>query len=314
MQATQTLGATHPSLLEIIQMIFEADGDISSLSDEILTLSIKVTGDKFHSSITGEMARSLWVMQESLYRAAAEIIHGQANIRKLSAEEREKLTLSFQINPGCTDVKACIKRAITEIGKGFQTMESKDKRTTLIAIAVTLLLGFSAPHISSAIQNYNHDAAMVKQAEVLTEPLKLAFDFSATEVAKSAKTADEVKFGQEHRFDKSQIENLNKKSEKQKAITNTFDSTFRVVGVDLTKDQKLRVHLIDESGVNMFATVPRDDMFGDIPSTASDVAKLIGIENKYVRATILVRETKTKVENVIVSWEEVELGQEQDQE
>ena len=108
MQATQTVGATHPSPLEIIQMIFEADGDISSLSDEILTLSIKVTGDKFHSSITGEMARSLWVMQESLYRAAAEIIHGQANIRKLSAEEREKLTLSFQINPGCTDVKACI--------------------------------------------------------------------------------------------------------------------------------------------------------------------------------------------------------------
>lgn len=42
MESTQALDAVHPSLLEIIQMIFDAEGDISSISDEIFTLSIKV--------------------------------------------------------------------------------------------------------------------------------------------------------------------------------------------------------------------------------------------------------------------------------
>lgn len=44
----------------IVQKLLNSNGDVDALTEEELTLTIKIKGDGFDSSITGEVARSLW--------------------------------------------------------------------------------------------------------------------------------------------------------------------------------------------------------------------------------------------------------------
>lgn len=66
----------------IVQKLLDSNGDVDALTEEELTLTIKIKGEGFDSSITGEVARSLWGLQENLYRSAAFVLHGQPNIKK----------------------------------------------------------------------------------------------------------------------------------------------------------------------------------------------------------------------------------------
>lgn len=55
------------------------DIDLSLIGDDVFQLKIKISGEGYHASIPGDLARNIWSLQESLYRAAAEILHGEPN-------------------------------------------------------------------------------------------------------------------------------------------------------------------------------------------------------------------------------------------
>ena len=292
---------------QIVRKLLESDGDLDALSDNELTLRIKIDGDGFNSSITGEVARSLWTLQENVYRAAAQILHGEPNIKTLTSDERSRLSLSFKVQKGCTDVFVDTKEAATEVAKGFREMNSEDKKSVFIVLIVCGLIGCTGVVATEAIFAYlgrkSTDAAMIEQAKVLADPIGKAIELSAQAIAKSSAGARSVQIGHSYRYDEEQIQQLHRKADRQPATTDTYDASFTVQGVELAGD-KLRVTLVDESnGATLVATLPGKDLFDEpLPHTATEVAKLIGDPKTAVRASILIRETKTKVDRVIVSW------------
>lgn len=298
---------------DIIKKLMESDGDIDSLTDEELTLTIKIEGEGFHSSITGEVARSLWGLQENLYRAAALIIHGQPNIRKLTQEERTGLTLTFKIKEGCTDARVGLREIVKQLFMGFRDMESSDKRRVFKTAIVCALIGFTAYEIKDGLNNYfsnvtaqNASQALVEQAKTFASPLEKALEMSAKEVAKSTKNADKVSFGHNYTFDRGQIEELNTKSERQPASNETYESSFKVVGLEINGG-RYKIGLTDDADPKeetFYVLLPNDDLFSDnLPKSPEEIAALIDKPNKAVRATILIRETKTKIDRILISWE-----------
>lgn len=294
-------------LNQIVERILASGGNLNVLTAEELTLHIKIEGDCFDSSITGEVARSLWALQENVYRAAAEVLHGEPNIKKLTSDEREKLTLNFKIQKGCTNALVNIKDAATEIGKGFREMESKDKKAVFIALIVGAFLGYTSTSVVNAVTNYLStkaaESAMVEQAKVLADPINKAIELSAMSIAKSTKGARSAQVGHAYQYDEEEIRQLNTKAERQPAATDTYDASFTVHGVELA-GKKLKVTLIDDTnGATVTATLPGKDLFDDpLPHTAQEIAALIDKPNAGVKASILIRETKTKIDRVIVSW------------
>lgn len=297
----------------IVQKLLDSNGDVDALTEEELTLTIKIKGEGFDSSITGEVARSLWELQENLYRSAAFVLHGQPNIKKLSQEERDNLTLTFKIKEGCTDASAGIKEAAKQFGKGFREMDSPDKRKVFTTFIVCALLGISVWQTRVAVSDYfekqaviSNSQAMVDQASALVAPIEKALDVSAQAIAKATRTADHVAVGKTHTFDREQIETLNTKSDRQPALTETYDSSFSVVGLELV-DSRFKIALIDDADPKketMYATLPKDNLFCEnLPTTAEEIATVIGKPSKAVRASILIRETKTKVDRILISWE-----------
>lgn len=292
---------------EIVKKLIESNGDLNALSDSELTLQIKIDGDSFDSSITGEVARSLWTLQENVYRAAAQILHGEPNIKKLTSAERSMLSLNFKVQEGCTDVFVNAKDAIVEIAKGFREMNSEDKKNIFLVLIVCGLVGYTSVAAIEAVLNYlgrkSTEAAMIEQAKVLADPVGKAIELSAQVIAKSSAGARSIQIGHSYHYDEEQIRQLNKKAERQPAATDTYDGSFMVRGVEFF-DGKLRVTLVDDSNnAVIVATLPGKDLFDEpLPSTPQEMVELIGNSKAGVRASILIRETKTKVDRVIVSW------------
>ena len=117
------------------------DNAAYTLAGEFFQLKIKVDGARYHSSIPGELARGLWQFQEALYKAVAFSLHGVEDIRKLTAEQREDFELNFEVREGSTELLASIGKFIEKLGDGITTMSSKDKKHTILVIAVLLAGG-----------------------------------------------------------------------------------------------------------------------------------------------------------------------------
>ncbi len=301
------------SLEDIVKKLLDLNGDIDALTEEDLTLTIKIEGDGFDSSITGEVARSFWGLQENLYRSAALVLHGQPNIKKLSQEERDRLTLTFKIKPGCTDASAGIKEAAKQFGRGFCEMDSSDKKSVFITFIVCTLLGFGIWQTQAAISAYfgkkaeeESHRALVEQVKALASPIEKAMDVSAQAIAKATKNADKVTVGKSYTFNQVQIEALNTKSDRQPASTETYDSSFSVVGLELV-ESRFKIALTDDADAKketIYAMLPKDNLFFEsLPTSVDEIAALIDKPNKAVRASILIRETKTKVDRILISWD-----------
>ncbi len=291
-------------LKTLVQKIQAANGDLSNVDVSDLTMRIKIHGASFDSSITGEVARSLWELQQGLYRAAATIIYHQPNIKRLSAAERKRLTLSFRIEDGCTELFANIKDAALELAKGFKTMESKDKKTVLLTLIVCCLVGWSMTEVCDVLEKRDEKSADLEKSKAMLEPVNNAIQLASKGIAKASKDADEVNFGPQ-KFTKEDIERLNSKT-RSSASTETETGTYRVTGVH-AEGGVLRVDLVDaETKESFSATIlPKGILDDELPNSSAEIGALID-SGAIIEVTLIVKETRSKVERVIIDWRTVQ--------
>lgn len=70
-----------------------------TISPEISTIHIHVSGEGYGASIPGEQLRTLWELQENLYRLAAFAIHGSSDIRSLG-DLRHQFEVTITVDEG----------------------------------------------------------------------------------------------------------------------------------------------------------------------------------------------------------------------
>ena len=113
------------------------------------TLDIKIEGDKYHSTITPDLAKSLYDFVYELKRGYAEIKYGTSNLQRLRKEDTALFdSITFKISEGCSDVKGegfgrvydAIAQAIKD---GFKDMTPRQKMAT-IGIVASIGAGYLA--------------------------------------------------------------------------------------------------------------------------------------------------------------------------
>ena len=158
------------------------------------------------------------------------------------------------------------------------------------------------PFITRAIENDQTVAGMADMARALTEPIKTAVEVAGDATAKSARDADSVDWGERH-YSSEDIRKLNTRSPRQEAEADTFEATCQVTGFHRDGNIiKVDLKVVDGSE-ELTVKIPPPGLFDDaMPERPSEVAAIMEV-GSCVAVTILVKETKSKTERVLVSWD-----------
>ena len=285
---------------------FEGDLSVEDIHPSLMELKIKITGDQFDSSITGEVAKAIGSLQSALYRAAAEILHGSPNINALTSEEKELFEIVVHIQPGCSFLTISGDRYLSKIAiKAIEKMESKH----IALVLCVFILAFTAYSISDAyvsrLEKNDAYKAMVEQARLLSAPLNNAIQSGGKEIAKSAKHAESVEVG-ERKFDRQEIENLNKRQAKQAAHVDTYQTECRIIGIRKEGDN-IKVDIFDTNMRESFSVsiLPLPIFDQDMPVKPTALAAFIE-SGQRVFVTLLIKETKTKTERFLVGFSPIQ--------
>lgn len=278
---------------------------IEDIDPELMTLTIKIHGDQFESSITGEVAKAIGSFQAALYRAAAEILHGEPNIKLLTAEEKELFEIVVQVKPGCSLLKIPGDKYLPPLlEKMVEKMESKH----VALVACIAVAGFTACQVSDDVTDaWKSNAstqAMVEQAKALTAPINGAVQGGGVDLAKAAKNANALEIG-DRKFERQEIERLNKRAAKQAAQVETYQAECVVKGIR-EEGKKFKIDLLDKDSNEAFTvTVPPPGLFDqEMPRKPTELAPLMESHER-VSVTVLIKETKAKTERLLVDWEVV---------
>lgn len=249
---------------------------------ELEYIQIVITGEKYHGTIPGELARGIWEYQEAVYKAAAFVLTGSDDNRKLTTVQRESLELVFLVEEGSTDLKASIAKFAEALGEGFKTMDSKRKMIILLAIAVLLaggVMGWKALETSASVKKAEIQATLqvgteaekTKQFEIIARaagrfPEVQKFDKAADEgtkaIIRSASDASNIKVGRAN-FTKIDIQEVNQRAPKTASEASIVDGVFRVFGTESKHADSTRYVLSGTDGIEFPVIVNHSELSAD---------------------------------------------------
>lgn len=226
-----------------------------TFGDDFAKIHIQIDGSKYHSSIPAELARGLWEFQEAFYKAAALVLYGVEDVRRLTRDQRKQFELVFTVSEGSTDLWAKFTDFLAALAPGFETMESKHKAVTLISIAVVAAIAWGAVDISEHLKEVKleqakassaahvattNEAEKTRQFQILAdavsrggapvEAFKKASEKGARAIIESAPDATEITVGQ-ITFDQEEIQDINQRAARDKATASILIDTFSVVNL-----------------------------------------------------------------------------------
>lgn len=226
-------------------------------SEELGTLVIEIHGPQFHNEITGEMARALAAYQDSIYDFAKSVIYeGEGHsYKRLTAEVREAFQLEFEIEDGCLQIKANLKKVFDAVADHIRDkMDSEILASLLVKLAVIGALGVTGyflgskylDNVNAQVEKEHVEAVIDKVSDGnqkildkvndllsthnmgesdLENRLVASFDHAQAnglkEIAKAAPEAQSIDFGKIH-LDADDIKELNSRS--PRAVSEPFVS------------------------------------------------------------------------------------------
>ena len=257
------------------------DEDIE-FSDELADIRIKITGEKYHGTVPGELARGLWEYQEALYKAAAFGLTGIEDIRKLSTLQRQELELVFQVIDGSTDLVAPITAFTKALGEGFKSMDSRNKAIVLVCIAVLLAAGFvgwkalessattKQEEIKAGVQIRLEEEktkqfaafSRITGANATIQKFDKAVEEGTRSILRAASDAQEVKVGRVT-FNRSDIQEVNQRATRTASTASIVEGMFRVFGTESKLNDSTRYTLSGEDGIDFPVIINHSELSPD---------------------------------------------------
>ena len=132
----------------------------SILKADRLSVSMKIEGENFDSSLTGSIIKALADYQNKIYHIYRTQKYGLSSNKQLTDEELRALEIKVEIKPGCTEaVIGFVKDIIPEVVKNMTGQETSN---TIIAVAGIVagawaIKGIVSTAISNAFKNKRHE-------------------------------------------------------------------------------------------------------------------------------------------------------------
>lgn len=154
-------------------------GNLSEINfGEWSKLTIRLTGDKFHSSITPTVMKGLIEVQQGIYKSYCIMRYGTESTRQLTDEERKKLEILVIVTEGSALIEAFLGPVAEELAKGvFDNMPIEAKITLILLI----LFGFGtykaiSMHLSNKKEIRLKEIEESSKTEIEKEQLKTQLD------------------------------------------------------------------------------------------------------------------------------------------
>lgn len=254
----------------------------AALEGELSQLRIDVDGERYHSSIPGELSRGLWELQEALYKAAAFALTGSEDIRRLSAVQRQQLELVFAVSEGSTDLLANLQGFFDALGEGFKSMSDTHKAVVIVAIAVivagylwgdTLLDGYydQKGRLLEAQVQQQDEAAENERLRIVRDMIAQhpevarfdqAMDSGARAIARGAQDASSLQIGPQ-KIDSAQIQYINQRAARVPSTSVTVVESFAVFQADTRSHESTKYMLGRQDGSEFAVTVLHDTLSAD---------------------------------------------------
>jgi hypothetical protein len=297
---------TISTIEEALEYITTAQGkgvaDDFTLSGELATLRITIDGEKYHSSVPTELARGLWQLQEQLYGAVAHILRGSADIRKLTAEDRDAFELVFEVRNGCSELVANVGKFFEKLGEGLSNMDDTNKRKALVAIAVLVALGYIGGKVADDVagvkkeqitgtQAIGLEKERTKQLEEITKAMREqpavlqmrdAFSEGGRAVVRSASDAKEIKIGHTHLYG-DDIQEVTRRAPRTQTVPDVINMEFRIFKVDVRNEGEMKYVLAGQGTGEFIARIDESQF------TTAELSAMLNAaqERRHIRLEVL---------------------------
>lgn len=277
----------HINTVEEALAYLQSDGtEEVQIGGELVAFDASIYGENYHGTVPAALARGMWELQEELYRAVAYVLYGGDSYKRLTDEQKAAFELIFAIREGSTDFFATLEGFFTELGKGFQNMDSGHKMKTLVVIALTLTAYFGHQTYSdhqaklAEIEAEAADkretrelfaaqqAAQIEQLRVMTELIHRddagarfakAAENGTKAIIKGASDAERIRINKVT-FDRNAISEVTQRAAKEPPKADIVIDDYRVVRGDSRDGGVTRFWLMHDNG-NEFSGIIVDEDF-----------------------------------------------------
>lgn len=270
MPATQLIISNDTVAWEYIKSALEGHYD-----DEVVELkfedwpnfSINVTGQRYNSTVTTSMMRSLVELQVHLHRVYAEIIYGKS-ARSLTLDERNALEIVYKVKEGSSDVSGSFGGFFTELGKGAMDKMTGAQVVMVVAGVAALIAGTSmygqhlAADAASKRADHQHEINMeLLKAQPRLQEIHNEQQATYLNILKSVLDADTVVLDRAE-YNSEQLAEL-AKQEKVLINSERVDDQYLVTSLKL-RDDGYRIDLVNNSTkAALSADLPKNQLGAD---------------------------------------------------
>lgn len=221
-------------------------------------LEINVKGDRYQSTVTASMMRSLIELQVHLNWAYSQVIYGKDG-RSLTDEERESIEIVYKIENGSSNVTADLSGFFTALGeKAVEKLTGKQIVATVVGVAALWTASSSYTTFVDSQQKEleeknRHEITMQliakepKMAQIQNEQIAKLIN-----VIKSVPDADQVSIG-ETTLSKAELFEINKLDRKSSEIKR-IDGKYRIISFK-NRDEEFKIEVKGESDGKTFSAV-----------------------------------------------------------
>ncbi|WP_368647753.1 hypothetical protein ABRZ00_12895 [Castellaniella ginsengisoli] len=237
--------ATLDQVVDLIRRLLDKEPGINyeqiGLSDDLTTITIEIKGDRYHGTVSGDLAHGLWDLQQEVYRALAYTLTGVDDKRRLG-KIPEDWKLQFEVRDGSTILTASVKWVINALKEGYLAMDDNHKTIVILGVALVITSGVGLTYVANnyidAHERIEMEQERTNQFEVIARAARAVPDFSrwreaarngAKSVAKSVPDADSLRIGEEQ-LGAHQIREINARAVREAPTTEPIIEPFRVVG------------------------------------------------------------------------------------
>lgn len=266
-------------LLETLKSLDESTlGDIDIKLDGWPVLDIVLKGKEFNSTITPTIMAGLLEFQKALYRSFALTKYNSVNINKLTKTEKDELEIKVSVNQGSSLIGIDLQKILE---KFMENASSKLDKKTIFGIALVAGICYAGP---TAYKTFLEERRLLRQAELTsqeeieklegirfaeeqeTERMKMLSDLvsessqlsniktyseeSKSKLIKAIRKVDQV-FIEGVEIDGETATELSKNA-RNKATPIRLDGIYRVLVVDTTLPDHIRIKVKDLSNGDIF--------------------------------------------------------------
>jgi hypothetical protein len=256
--------SNYAQLRELFSDLLGGDVDFGNISyaPDLLQLKYHIEGEKYHSTLTPTIMRSILGLQDIINRLALDNLGDE--YKRVPKELREKLEITYQVTDGSTNIFADLSEAVSNLKDYVSALSGKQKA----AVVLTLIAVFSIKSLwdagsdtllkmkekdlddkrlqLEAVRDQNDHEEKIELMKMAAAAIRLADESREKSLRTMANESFEKITIDSQEFDQVTLKSRVKiERPRSEIIKRPLQSEFTVTGIDLSSPDNIYIDVVD---------------------------------------------------------------------